>query len=112
VAGVRVSRGEIFLVSPAPKRDPRQRRALVVVSRQTLCDSKADKVVCALVNTHSDGRSTEIDVGPEEGLKHASVINCDQLVIVPKSLLTNYVGSLSSKKSTALNAALRIALDL
>ena len=112
MAVTRLSRGDFYLVSPAPKRDPRPRRAVIIVSRQTLCDSKADKVICAPVNTHSDGRTTEVEVGPDEGLKHKSVINCDQLVVVPKSLLTNYIGTLPLRKKAALNAALRVALDV
>ncbi len=112
MAAVRLSRGEIYLVSPAPRHDPKRARALVIVSRQTLCESKADKVVCAPINTNADGRSTEVAVGVEEGLKHASVINCDQLLLIPKSALTNYVGSLSLKKLRDLRASLRIALDL
>ena len=85
---------------------------MVVVSRQTLCNSKADKVMCAPVNAEADGGSTEVPVGVEDGLKHRSVINCDQLVLVEKSRLANYVGSLSSKKLTALHDALSIALDI
>jgi mRNA-degrading endonuclease toxin of MazEF toxin-antitoxin module len=107
---VSLKRGEVYLVSPTPGDDPRRARAVVIVSRQTLCDSKADKVVCAPVNTNADGRSTEVAVGTREGLKHASVTNCDQLVLVRKSALTNYLGSLSPKNLAALNAALRIAL--
>lgn len=85
---------------------------MIVVSRQTLCDSAADKVVCAPINSGDHGRSTEVEVGTEEGLKHPSVINCDQLVVVPKASLTNYLGVISLKKRAALNSALRIALDL
>ena len=105
-------RGELYLVSPPPGNDPRRARAVVIVSRQTLCDSRADKVVCAPVNTNADGRSTEVAVAIDEGLKHASVINCDQLVLVRKSALTHYLGLLSPKKVRALNAALRIALEV
>jgi mRNA interferase MazF len=109
---VSLARGEIYLVSPPPGKDPKRARALVVVSRQTLCDSKADKVICAPINTEADGRSTEVPLGVEDGLKHNSVINCDQLVLVEKSKLTNYIGSLSSKKLANLRDALRIALDI
>ena len=109
---MKLARGEIYLVSPPPGDDPRHRRAVVIVSRQTICDSRADKVICAPVNTNSDGRSTEVEIGQDEGLKHDSVINCDQLVLVRKSALTNFVGLLSSKKRVTLNAALRIALEI
>ncbi len=102
----------MYLVSPPPGNDPRRARAVVVVSRQTLCDSRADKVVCAPVNTNSDGRSTEVAVGEDEGLKHASVVNCDQLILVRKSALTNYLGSIPARKMAALNVALRVALGI
>lgn len=64
------------------------------------------------MNTNADGRSTEVVVGIPEGLKHQSVINCDQLQVVRKSALTNYLGSLSPKNLTAVNTALKIALSL
>jgi mRNA-degrading endonuclease toxin of MazEF toxin-antitoxin module len=107
---VNLQRGEVYLVSPPPGKDPKRARALVIVSRQTLCDSKADKVVCAPVNTTPDGRSTEIVVGVAEGLKHPSVVNCDQLLLVPKVALTHYLGTLSPVKLTLLRDALRIAV--
>jgi mRNA interferase MazF len=110
MASVRLTRGEVYLVSPAPRHDPRRARAVVIVSRQTLCDSKADKVICAPINTNADGRSTEVAVGIDEGLKHPSVINCDQLLLIPKSLLTHFVGLLPPNKLPALRTALRIAL--
>ena len=107
-----LTRGEIYLVSPPPSNDPKRTRAVVIVSRQTLCDSKADKVICAPINTNADGRSTEVSVGIDEGLKHRSVINCDQLILVPKSALTRYIGSLPSKKLLELRNALRIVVDV
>ena len=39
-----------------------------------------------------------------------SAIYCDELLSLPKALLTNYVGSLSPDKMSLVNAALRIAL--
>lgn len=107
-----LERGEIYRVSPPPGNDPKRARCVVIVSRQTLCDSRADKVVCASINTHGDGRSTEIPVGTDEGLKHASFLNCDQLILVPKSSLTHYIGSLRAPKLTELKAGLRAALDI
>jgi mRNA interferase MazF len=109
---VRLERGQVYLLHRPPGGDPRPRRPVVVVSRQTLCDSRADKVIVAPVNSNRDGRSTEVPVGIAEGLKHDSVINCDQLLLVPKSALTDYLGSLQQDKLTPLRAALRIALEL
>jgi len=48
----------------------------------------------------------------DEGLKQDSSVHCDELVSLPKSLLTNFVGSLSPQKTEELNRALSIALDI
>jgi mRNA interferase MazF len=48
----------------------------------------------------------------DEGLKHDSSIHCDELVSLPKSALTDFIGTLSPQKIQALNKALRIALDI
>jgi mRNA interferase MazF len=83
-----------------------------VVSRQVLIDSKFSTVVCAPVFTNGEGLSTQIPVGPEEGLKHLSWIMCDNLVSLRKADLTHYVGSLSRAKLDELGQALKMALDL
>ena len=105
-------RGDIYRVRHPQHGDPKKSRCFAVVSRQDLLDSKADRVLCAPVNTLGIGLATEVSVGVEEGLKHPSVINCDQLTRLEKSMLTDYVGKLSSKKLRELRAALRVALDV
>ena len=51
-------------------------------------------------------------VGKSEGLKHAAVINCDQLTRLEKNLLTDYIGKLSAEKLQHLRLALRVALGI
>jgi len=51
-------------------------------------------------------------IGIDEGMRHDSSIHCDELVSLPKSVLTDYVGTLSTEKIEELNRALRIALDI
>jgi mRNA interferase MazF len=104
--------GDIYRVHHPQHGDPKKSRCFAVVSRQELLDSKANRVLCAPVNTLGVGLATEVNVGVEEGLKHASVINCDQLTRLEKSMLTDYVGKLSSKKLHELRAALRVSLDV
>jgi mRNA interferase MazF len=82
------------------------------VSRQELLDSKANRVLCAPVNTQGFGLATEVTVDEAEGLKHPSVVNCDQLTRLEKSLLTDYIGKLSSAKVLELKIALRVALSV
>ena len=93
-------------------RDPKKSRVFVVVSRQVLIDSRFSTVVCAPIYSVHDGLSTQVLVGIDEGLKHDSSIHCDELISIPKSALTNFVGKLSPQKIEALNRALRIALDI
>ena len=105
-------RGEIYRLSPPATNDPKRSRCYLIVSRQTLLDSKADRVVCAPVNTAFVGLETQVAVGPDEGLKHSSCINCDQLVLIEKARLTNFVGSIGGPKLRTLRRALRVALEI
>jgi mRNA interferase MazF len=84
----------------------------VVVSRQALIDSAFSSVICAPVYSQHDGLSTQVPVGVAEGLKKESSIHCDDLVSLPKSALTNYVGSMRSSGLASLDRALAIALGL
>ncbi len=84
----------------------------MVVSRQVLIDSKFSTVVCAPVFSSGHALSTQVEVGADEGLKHAGWIMCDNLVSLRKSDLTSYVGFLSQTKLTELDRALKMALDL
>ena len=58
------------------------------------------------------GLSTQVSVGTEEGFKHESSIHCDELVSLPKAVLTDYVGSLSQKKMRELDRAMVSALGI
>ncbi len=107
-----MNRGEIYKVARPPNKDPKDWRYFVVVSRQTLLDSRAAHAVCAPINSEGHGLETEVEVGPEQGLRHTSYINCDQLVRIEKSKLSDFVASLPASKLKALNNSLRIALDL
>ena len=107
-----MKRGELYRVTHPSARDPRKHRVFVVVSRQVLIDSRFSAVICAPIYSTHDGLSTQVLVGVEEGLKHDSSIHCDELVSLPKSALTHYVGTLTPSKIQALNQALRIALDI
>ena len=107
-------RGYLYRVKRpnTPDNDPRAYRVYVVVSRRVLLDSNYSTVICAPVYTRHDGLSSQLEVGTDEGLKHPSSIHCDNLVSLPKSVLTNYIGKLSSFQLTQLNQALKIALEL
>ena len=104
-------RGEFYRVYQPPG-DTKQYRVFVIVSRQALIDARFSTVICAPVNTNGSGLSTQVSVGPNEGLKHQSWILCDNLTSLPKYVLTHYVGSLSSERILEVDRALSMALDL
>jgi mRNA interferase MazF len=104
-------RGDLYRVRK-PGGDPKKQRVFVVASRQALIDSRFSTVVCAPIYTRRDGLSTQVNVGIECGLKHDSAIHCDELVSLPKQMLSDYVGSLTLPARQALNRALQVALDL
>lgn len=107
-----MKRGDLFRVRRLGGGDPKALRVFVVVSRQALIESRFSTVVCAPVYTRRDGLATQVNLGPDEGLKHESSIHCDALVSLPKPLLTDYVASLKAAQVRALDQALRIALAL
>ena len=107
-----MKRGELYRVAHPSSRDPKRSRVFVIVSRQVLIDSRFSTVICAPIYSVHDGLSTQVAVGVDEGLKHESSIHCDELVSLPKSVLTNYVGSLSSQTVRALDQALLIAVGI
>jgi mRNA interferase MazF len=84
----------------------------VVVSRQVVIDSKFSTVICAPVYSARHGLSTQVSVGPDEGLRHESSIHCDELVSLPKSALTNFVGSLATARHAELDRALLVAVGV
>ncbi len=107
-----MKRGELYRVTNPGGIDPKRFRVFVVVSRQVVIDSRFSTVICAPVYTRYDGLTTQVPVGVDDGLKHDSSIHCDELVSLPKSLLTHYVGALSPRQVDRLNQALRVALEL
>ena len=119
-----MKRGELYLVrkpgsrSAQPARgvvrakdeDPRKQRVFLIVSRQALIDSRFSSVICAPIYSRHDGLSTQVRIGTAEGLKTESSIHCDELVSLPKSALTHYVGSLKPATLPELDRSLAIAL--
>lgn len=105
-----VKRGELYKVSKPTKQDPKNFRVFAIVGRQEVIESSYSTVICAPVYSNCLGIKTEVEIGVDEGLKHHCCIRCDELFSLHKSVLTSYVGSLSTDKLKELNEALKIAL--
>lgn len=107
-----MKRGELYRIKKPTKQDPKKFRVYVIVSRRQFIETDYSSVICAPVYTIHNNLLTEVCVGVDEGLKHDSVIRCDELTSLPKSKLTNFIGSLSKQKIRELNQALKIALEV
>lgn len=107
-----MKRGELYRVFKGSRDDPRRSRVFAIVSRQVVVDSRFSSVTCAPVYSAYDGLSTQVPVGVDEGLKHASSIHCDELISIRKSALTDFVGRLSPAKVGELDKALAVALGI
>jgi len=107
-----VKRGELYRVFKGSKNDPKKNRVFLIVSRQPLIDFGFSTVICAPVYSNYKGFPTQVEVGADEGLKHDSAVFCDELISIRKSLLTDYVGTLSDAKMQEINDALSIALAI
>jgi mRNA interferase MazF len=108
-----VTRGEIYRTADrAPERGGKP-GFYVIVSRPFIAENEdVSTVICAPVYSHVLGLSTEVVVGPEEGLPRVSSVRCDFLALMFKSKLTGFVASLPPRKLAELDRALAVALDL
>jgi len=108
-----VTRGEIYRTAErVPERGDKP-GFYVVVSRPFIAENDdVSTVVCAPVYSQVLGLSTEIVVGPEEGLPRLSSVRCDFLALMFKRKLTTFVASLPPRKLAELNRALAVAIDL
>ena len=86
-------------------------RPVLVLTRE-LVRPHLSRVTVAPITSAVRGLSTELPVGPDNGVDHPSVVSCDNVVTVPKSALGLQIGRLLPEQEVALTAALHAAFDL
>jgi mRNA interferase MazF len=86
-------------------------RPVVILTRE-LVRPHLDRVTVAPITTTIRGLSTEVSLGPANGLDHPCVISCDNIVTVPKSALGRQIGYVLPAQEAALTAAIHAAFDL
>jgi mRNA interferase MazF len=86
-------------------------RPAVVLTREVILP-KLTNVTLAPITSTIRGISTEVSVGPDNGIDHDSVISCDNIQTVPKSAVISHVGFLSPQQEAALTEAILVAFDL
>ena len=70
------------------------------------------KVTIAPVTSRVRGLSTELAVGPSNGLDHECVVSLDNIVTIPTTDLGRVIGYLLPAQELALTDAIHAAFDL
>jgi mRNA interferase MazF len=86
-------------------------RPVVILTRE-LVRPHLNRVTVAPITSTIRGLSTEVAVGPINGLDRDSVISCDNIVTVPVSTLGRYLGFLLPAQELELTTAIHAAFDL
>ena len=86
-------------------------RPVLVLTRE-LVRPHLTRVTVAPITTTARGLSTELPVGPDNGLDGRGVVSCDNIVTVPTSTLGPQIGFLLDSQEAALSAAIHAAFDL
>jgi len=86
-------------------------RPVVVLTRE-LVRPYLTRVTVAPITSTARGLSTEVPVGPGNGLGHDCVISCDNIVTIPRGALGPQIGYLLPGQEADLATAVRAAFDL
>jgi mRNA interferase MazF len=86
-------------------------RPVLILTRE-LVRPHLSRVTVAPITSTVRGLSTEIPVGPANGLEHSSVVSCDNVVTIPAAALGPQIGQLLPEQEPILTAALHAAFDL
>lgn len=86
-------------------------RPVVVLTREP-ARAAMTKVTVAPITSTAKGLSSEVPVGPENGLEQNSVVSLDNVVTVPTRLLGRTVGFLTPVQEKQLARAVVLAYDL
>jgi mRNA interferase MazF len=108
-----VTRGEIYRTRERLPERGAKPGFYVVVSRAFVAENDhIATVICAPVYFQVLGLTTEVVLGPDDGIPRTSAVRCDFPTLMFKSKLTHFVATLAPEKVRDLNRALGVALDL
>ncbi len=86
-------------------------RPVLILTRE-IVRPHLSRVTVAPITSTVRGLSTEVPVGPANGLDHHSVVSCDNIVTIPVTALGHQLGFLLAEQEAALGEAIRAAFDL
>ena len=101
-------RGEIWWANlPSPV----GRRPVLLLSRDTAYQVRTSLTVAAITRTIRH-IPVEVSLEAEDGMFEKCVVNLDESMTIPKSLLTEPITTLSSQKMALVDKAISFALDI
>lgn len=86
-------------------------RPVLILTRDA-ARSAMTKVTVAPITSTVKGLSSEVPVGPANGLDHACAVSIDNVLTVPVSALGRTIGYLSERQEAQLATAVMLAFDL
>ncbi|MEA2311991.1 MAG: mRNA interferase MazF [Solirubrobacteraceae bacterium] len=86
-------------------------RPVLVLTREAV-RPHLNTVTVAPITTTIRGLSTEVALGPGNGLEGACAVSCDNVTTIPASALGEQIGLLLDTQEPALSVAIRSAFDL
>jgi mRNA interferase MazF len=99
-----VRRGEVWLA------ELDKTRPVIVLTRDPL-GRLLHSVVIAPVTSTIRGLSTEVPLGRDDGIRHPSVANLDNVQLLSRDRFRRRIGRVQPASMTALCAALSVAVD-
>ena len=88
-----------------------QARPVVVLTREPV-RAAMRRVTVAPITTTEKGLSTEVPVGPANGLDQPGVVSCDNIITIDKAALGRHLGFLFERQEHELTAAIVSAFAL
>lgn len=86
-------------------------RPVLVLTREPV-RAAMRRVSVAPITTTAKGLSTEVAVGPENGLDRACVVSCDNIITIDRDALGRHLGFLFERQEAELAAAIVSAFAL
>ncbi len=86
-------------------------RPVLVLTREVV-RPHMNTVTVAPITTTIRGLSTEMRLGPANGLEQPYVVACDHLTTIPVTALGRQIGRLLDEQEARLTSAIRAAFDL
>ncbi len=86
-------------------------RPVLVLTREPV-RAAMRRVTVAPITSTAKGLSTEVAVGPANGLEQDCVVSCDNIITIDKAALGRHVGFLFNRQEHELAAAITNAFGL